>query len=171
MQQVRRVRVVDPVAIGDRVVFEHGADNTGMIREIKPRRNKISRRASGGSKKEQVLAANVDQVMPVFSAAAPPPDWDLLDRMLAIGNPGAHDRSRCGDYPPTCQREESWPKATNHLGQWAAIHRPGVQSLYPTVWDDTRANIPISSTIEWQNRKVAPIGETGVYPSQDADVS
>ncbi len=84
VQSVRRVRVVDPVAIGDRVRFETGEGGTGLIREILPRRNKISRRASGGSKKEQILAANIDQALPIFSAADPPPEWDLLDRMLAI---------------------------------------------------------------------------------------
>lgn len=84
VQAVRRVRVNDPVAIGDRVAFEDGGENTGMIREILPRRNKISRRAAGGANKEQLLAANIDQVMPVFSAAQPDPEWHLLDRMLAI---------------------------------------------------------------------------------------
>ena len=84
VQAVRRVRVTDPVAIGDRVAFEDGGENTGMIREILPRRNKISRRAAGGANKEQLLAANIDQVMPVFSAAQPDPEWHLLDRMLAI---------------------------------------------------------------------------------------
>ena len=84
VQSVRRIRVIDPVAIGDRVIFDHGGDNTGMIREVCPRRNKISRRASGGSGKEQLIAANIDQVVPVFSANEPKPDWHLLDRMLAI---------------------------------------------------------------------------------------
>jgi ribosome biogenesis GTPase len=84
VQSVRRVRVVDPVAIGDRVVVDEGDDNHGMIREVLPRKNKISRRASGESKKEQLIAANIDQVMPVFAIAKPDPDWALLNRMLAI---------------------------------------------------------------------------------------
>ncbi len=84
VQSVRRTRVVDPVAIGDRVRIDTGEGNTGLIREILPRRNKISRRASGSSKKEQILAANIDQLLPVFSVADPPPDWNMLDRMLAV---------------------------------------------------------------------------------------
>ena len=68
VQSVRRVRVIDPVAVGDRVVFSEGADNRGMIREVCPRSNKVSRRASGGSHREQLLAANVDQVVPIVSA-------------------------------------------------------------------------------------------------------
>jgi ribosome biogenesis GTPase len=31
---------------------------------------------------EQVIAANVDQAVPVFAAAEPPPKWNLLDRYL-----------------------------------------------------------------------------------------
>ncbi len=84
VQSVRRVRVIDPVAVGDRVVFNAGAADTGMIREVCPRRNKVSRRASGGVQKEQLIATNVDQVVPVFSPGEPKPDWHLLDRMLGI---------------------------------------------------------------------------------------
>ena len=84
VQSVRRLQVVDPVAIGDRVIVDDGSESHGMICEILPRRNKISRRASGGSKKEQLIAANIDQVMPVFTLSRPEPDWGLLDRMLAI---------------------------------------------------------------------------------------
>ena len=84
VQRVRRVRVTDPVAIGDHVEFDVGDGETGMIRLIAERRNKISRRASGTSPREQILAANVDRVVPIFSLNDPPPDFDLLDRMLAI---------------------------------------------------------------------------------------
>jgi len=84
VQAVRRIRVVDPVAIGDRVQYERAEGGTGLIREVLPRRNKISRRTSGTSNREQVIAANIDQVLPVFSVDEPSPDWDILDRMLAI---------------------------------------------------------------------------------------
>jgi ribosome biogenesis GTPase len=84
VQSVRRVSVIDPVTIGDRVIFDNDAENKGLIREVLPRRNKISRRAAGGAQKEQLLAANIDQVIPVFSAAQPEPEWEMLDRMLAI---------------------------------------------------------------------------------------
>lgn len=84
VQSVHRIRAIDPVAIGDQVIFNEGDGETGMIKEVLPRRNKISRRASGTSGKEQILAANVDQALPIFSVAKPTPDFYLLDRMLAI---------------------------------------------------------------------------------------
>lgn len=84
VERVKRVRVTDPVAIGDRVKFDAGEGDTGMIRDILPRKNKVARRTSGTSRKEQIMAANVDRVVPIFSVGEPPPEWNLLDRMLAI---------------------------------------------------------------------------------------
>ncbi len=79
---VRDIRSVDPVAIGDRVAFASSPDGSGMIIRILPRRNKFSRRASGRKPIEQVIVANLDQVVMVFAAAQPPPNWGLLDRYL-----------------------------------------------------------------------------------------
>ena len=84
VESVRRIRSIDPVAIGDRVRFEAKEGQAGLIREVLPRRNKISRTASGTSGREQTLAANIDQVVPIISAGEPAPDWELLDRMLGI---------------------------------------------------------------------------------------
>jgi len=79
---VREIRAVDPVAIGDRVEFAGSTDYSGMILRVLPRRNKFSRRASGRKPIEQVIAANLDQVVVVISTAQPPPNWGLLDRFL-----------------------------------------------------------------------------------------
>lgn len=75
---------VDPVAIGDRVLFRQPeADSIGMITEVLPRRNELSRLAAGPVPVEQVIVANVDQVILVFSVRNPKPKWNLLDRYLA----------------------------------------------------------------------------------------
>ena len=62
----------------------------GVITEILPRQNKLSRPATDGARHfkksgplEQVMVANVDQIVIVMPAANPPPSWDLLDRYLA----------------------------------------------------------------------------------------
>jgi len=88
---------IDPLAIGDRVEFIVAQDGTGVIVSVLPRRNKLSRRSAvpmpSARPFEQVIAANVDQVIPVFSAARPAPKWNLLDRYLvtaeAAGIPAA----------------------------------------------------------------------------------
>lgn len=77
---------MDPVAVGDRVRFTPAGDSTGMIREVLPRKNYLARASAksmpGAHAFEQVIAANLDQVIPVFAAADPEPKWHLLDRYL-----------------------------------------------------------------------------------------
>ena len=84
---VRTIDVVDPVAVGDRVRYVDAQDGSGMIVEVLPRKSKLARRSAvahpGAHALEQVIVANVDQVIPVMSAASPAPEWNLLDRYLA----------------------------------------------------------------------------------------
>jgi ribosome biogenesis GTPase len=88
--EVKDLDTVDPVAVGDRVTYLLSEDGTGTITEIQPRQNKLSRPATDGARHfktngpiEQVMVANVDQIVVVMPAANPPPSWDLLDRHLA----------------------------------------------------------------------------------------
>lgn len=80
----RTSKHIDPVAVGDEVRFADNGDGTGQILEILPRRNKLVRPATGPGLEifEQVIASNLDQVVPVFSTASPIPKWGLLDRYL-----------------------------------------------------------------------------------------
>lgn len=83
-QSVPYTEQVDLVAIGDQVRFVAVGNNRGMIVEVLPRRNQFSRPAPrpGIQQIEQVIAANLDLVVPVFAAANPTPKWGLLDRYL-----------------------------------------------------------------------------------------
>ena len=82
----RKIDIVDPVAVGDEVSFVDNQDGTGLIIEIKPRKSMLTRRAAvpmpSAHGWEQIIVANVDQVVPVISAAQPKPHWNLLDRYL-----------------------------------------------------------------------------------------
>jgi ribosome biogenesis GTPase len=80
---VEEIRAVDPIAIGDVIRFVDAGDGTGLIVEVLPRANKLVRRAAGPKPLEQVIVANVDQVVAVFAATFPDPKWELLDRYLA----------------------------------------------------------------------------------------
>jgi len=82
VQRIGDIKEVDPVAIGDNVAFVDARDGTGLIKEVLPRKNQISRLAAGPIPLEQVLVANVDQMVAVFAAARPKPKWHLLDRYL-----------------------------------------------------------------------------------------
>lgn len=83
VKEVKGIEAVDPIAVGDRVMFNHAGDGTGLITAVLPRRNHLARPAAGDKPLEQVIVANVDQVAPVLSAARPAPKWELLDRYLA----------------------------------------------------------------------------------------
>lgn len=71
----------DLVALGDRVVVQLVEEGRAVIEEIEPRERALSRRAPGGEV-EQVLVANPDQAVFVFSCADPDPNFRMLDRML-----------------------------------------------------------------------------------------
>ncbi len=82
VQRVEDIEVIDPIAVGDQVAFISAGDGTGVIHNVLPRKSQLSRRAAGKIPLEQVLVANVDQVVIVFAAAKPAPKWALLDRYL-----------------------------------------------------------------------------------------
>jgi ribosome biogenesis GTPase len=85
--QRNRRQGLDSLAIGDEVEFAVTGRDSGLITAAAPRRSQLSRRATGSRRGvysgEQVIAANLDQVIPVFAAAEPAPHWNLLDRYLA----------------------------------------------------------------------------------------
>ena len=67
------------VAAGDRVLFLPAGGNQGVIERVEARRGVLTRKTRGH---KHVLAANVDQVLIVASAADPPLKPSLIDRYL-----------------------------------------------------------------------------------------
>jgi ribosome biogenesis GTPase len=81
----------DIVAVGDRVTIQINADGTGTILAVDERRSALSRtRTVAGDQRsldtdrEQVLVANPDQVVFVFSVANPAFSPRKLDRFLVV---------------------------------------------------------------------------------------
>jgi ribosome biogenesis GTPase len=76
----------DLAAVGDRVLIEIAADGSGLIHQVLPRTRVLSRSAPRGDDRraavEQVMVANPDQVVFVFSCAQPAPHVRMLDRFL-----------------------------------------------------------------------------------------
>ena len=73
----------DPPAVGDFVQIEQvGA--ASAIKGILPRKSVLARRAAGPSHRKQVLIANIDQVIVVFSATLPALTLPTLDRFLVV---------------------------------------------------------------------------------------
>lgn len=75
----------DIVAVGDWVQISRVGEGEGMIEEVEERRNMIYRmdpRPQG--EYQQIIIANVDQAVFVFSCAQPEPRLRMLDRFLVI---------------------------------------------------------------------------------------
>ncbi len=78
------------VAVGDQVTVRVNEDGTGTIEHVEPRRSVLSRaRPSARARQvrhdvEQVLVANPDQVVLVFSIRDPEPSIRKLDRFLTV---------------------------------------------------------------------------------------
>ncbi len=83
-----KFRLVDnaatnPVAVGDYVSIRINEDDTGLITEIHPRKNKLSRRAAGRRVgHEHVIVANIDNALVMQSVRLPKPNAGFVDRFL-----------------------------------------------------------------------------------------
>ncbi|NLE45835.1 MAG: ribosome small subunit-dependent GTPase A [Chloroflexi bacterium] len=89
-------RDTDLVAVGDRVQISVSDGDIGMIEDVEERARALARLAPKGhgrgsrrwdregylSEREQVIVANLDQVVFVFACAEPAPRLRMLDRLL-----------------------------------------------------------------------------------------
>jgi len=81
--RLKGIRSTNPVVIGDRVQIITNTEGTAFINEIKDRKNYIIRRAPNLSKLSHILAANIDQVLLLFTINHPETSTLFIDRFLA----------------------------------------------------------------------------------------
>lgn len=86
LKQRRRDEIrEDIIAMGDLVTVTMQSDGTGAIEEVQPRKNALIRSApTARGEYKQVLLANPDLIVLVFSCAQPEPRLRMLDRFLVI---------------------------------------------------------------------------------------
>jgi len=78
-------RTTDLCVIGDRVLVSRPDRRSYVVVEVLPRRSRFSRRQPGrGPNKEDVLIANLDQLLVTFCYGRPLLNIRLLDRFLVI---------------------------------------------------------------------------------------
>ena len=80
--RLRGNKQTNPVAVGDRVLFEMQNDGTGVIHEVQDRHNYIVRRATKLSKQTHVIAANIDLLCIVATLGLPRTSTGFIDRLL-----------------------------------------------------------------------------------------
>jgi len=78
-------RTSDLCVIGDHVLVSQPDERSYVVVEVLPRRSRFSRRQPGrGPEKEDVLVANLDQLLITFCHGQPMLNTRLLDRFLVI---------------------------------------------------------------------------------------
>jgi len=81
--RIRELRITNPIAVGDTVLFETDIkNNSGIITEVVDRRNYILRKATNLSKHSQIIAANIDQVFLMITIILPETPVEFIDRFL-----------------------------------------------------------------------------------------
>ncbi|PHR94782.1 MAG: ribosome small subunit-dependent GTPase A [Leeuwenhoekiella sp.] len=83
--RIRGIKSTNPVAVGDKVIFEleqTGDAVTGVIKDIEDRENYIIRKSVNLSKQTHIIAANVDLCFLVITLNNPPTFTAFIDRFL-----------------------------------------------------------------------------------------
>ena len=79
------------VTVGDFVLFEKKPDAEGLISDVEERRSVLSRADNLSRRKEQLIAANIDQVIITASVVSPPLKPFLIDRYIIAARKGNMD--------------------------------------------------------------------------------
>jgi len=81
-------RTTSPVIAGDWVEVSPRGSRTGVIEAIQPRYSQFSRAASGSRPYEQIVAANLDQLVVVVAIRQPAMRTGFIDRAVVMGLKG-----------------------------------------------------------------------------------
>jgi len=82
--RMKGIKSTNPIAVGDEVVFELEPNkDTGVVKEIKERKNFIVRKSVNLSKQTQIIASNIDIAFLVVTLHNPETTTTFIDRFLA----------------------------------------------------------------------------------------
>jgi ribosome biogenesis GTPase len=119
MDRAKRLR--GALVAGDEVEWELDEQGAAVIEEVLPRRNAFARRASG-EWREQVLAANLDEVMVVASLAQPSLREGLLDRLAVAAEAAGLPLRVVFSKADLVSEEEAARPARLYRGLGYAVH-------------------------------------------------
>ena len=81
--KIKGISSTNPLSVGDHVHFELPGDKSvGMIIKIEDRHNYIVRRSTKLSKRQHIIACNIDQAVIVVTLAFPKTSTGFIDRFL-----------------------------------------------------------------------------------------
>jgi len=149
------------VAVGDQVTYSINQDGTGKIESVAERKSVLSRsRPVAGARKldteqEQVLVANVDQVIFVFSVKNPWSSLRKLDRFLVV--------AEMNNLPAIiCVNKIDLDKKGKQLAEFKIYEAIGYPVIYTSVPDEVGIEALRSRL---QNKITVFAGSSGVGKS------
>ena len=80
--RLKGIDATNPIAVGDKIVFEVQDESTGYITKIADRKNYIVRKSKKLSKQSQIIAANIDRAFLVVTLMLPKTSTGFIDRFL-----------------------------------------------------------------------------------------
>jgi ribosome biogenesis GTPase len=80
--RLKDMKTTNPIAVGDKVIFEYVSEKEGVISEVLPRKNYIIRRSSNLSRQAHILAANIDRAFLTVTIVYPRTSFEFIDRFL-----------------------------------------------------------------------------------------
>lgn len=87
--RLQGLKLTNPVAVGDRVLFAVESAGEGLIKKILPRANYVVRQSPRQKHHLHLLASNVDQALVVITIVQPKLKQGFIDRFLLMTEP--HD--------------------------------------------------------------------------------
>ncbi len=85
--RIKGIQTTNPIAVGDLVEFDLEPNaKTGVIHQLKDRKNYIIRKSINLSKQAQIIAANMDQAFLIVTLASPRTSLGFIDRFLATSS-------------------------------------------------------------------------------------
>jgi len=82
-----KMKLTNPVAVGDEVMVVREADGKGLIKQILSRRNYVARQSPRKRTELHLLAANIDQAVLIVTVKYPNLKQGFIDRFLLMTEP------------------------------------------------------------------------------------
>lgn len=82
-----KLKLTNPIAVGDEVKIIKENDGNGLIKEILPRRNYVVRQSPRRKQNLHLLASNVDQAVVIVTIVSPNLKQGFIDRFLLMTEP------------------------------------------------------------------------------------
>lgn len=150
------------VVVGDLVLFTPSiASQEGVISEVLPRKTVLSRADNLSRRKEQLIAANVDQVLISVSVVEPALKIPLIDRYLIAASKGGLDPILVINKMDLLQRK--WGLVEREKELFASLLEVYPKLNIPVVAVSTETGEGIEQLLLWMQGKTSVFaGQSGV---------